>query len=280
MAFQRTSLLLLAFLAFPQFLDASTLSILVKFNNTNGAFPDAGLIQGSDGNYYGTTTQGGSSGYGTAFKLTPGGTLTTMINFNSTNGSYPQAGLIQGSDGNFYGTTYLVGFAGYGNVFRLDATTSENVSFSSASAIPIITSSYTITGSALNLTLSYAPSPGDVLTVIQNTGGSPISGTFTNLSNGGTISATYNGVTYTFTANYSGGAGNDLTLTLASIVNPADTPLLPIWACLGCWHLHRRLPSASPGFIAHSSNCLREYLQWRIKTALRMLFLRALPRCF
>jgi hypothetical protein len=106
------------------------------------------------------------------------------------------------------------------------------VAFSSASTIPIVASAYTITGSALNVTLSYAPSPGDVLTVVQNTGGSPISGTFANLANGGTISAIYNGVTYTFTANYSGGAGDDLTLSLTSSapVVCTDTPLLPGWA--------------------------------------------------
>jgi len=84
---------------------------------------------------------------------------------------------------------------------------------------------------ALDFTLSYAPSPGDVLTVIQTTDGSAINGTFSNLANGGTIVANYNSVAYTFTANYSGGAGNELTLTLAS-TNEIDTPLLPTWAWL------------------------------------------------
>ena len=55
-----------------------------------------------------------------------------------------------------------------------------------------------------------------MLTVLKNTGSSPISGTFDNLVNGGTISAIYNCTVYTFTANYSGGSGDDLTLTLQS----------------------------------------------------------------
>ena len=64
---------------------------------------------GSDGNFYGTTYQGGASDYGTVFKLTPGGVLTTLVDFTGTTGSnkgrYPMAGLVQGGDGNFYGTT-------------------------------------------------------------------------------------------------------------------------------------------------------------------------------
>jgi uncharacterized repeat protein (TIGR03803 family) len=46
-----------------------TLTTLVSFDGTNGASPEAGLIQGADGNFYGTTTQGGTNGYGTVFRL-------------------------------------------------------------------------------------------------------------------------------------------------------------------------------------------------------------------
>jgi hypothetical protein len=71
--------------------------------------------------------------------------------------------------------------------------------------------------------------------VVQNAGGSPISGTFTNLPNFGTITAIYSGTAYTFTANYSGGSGNSLTLTLTPSApddNSIDTPVLPTWAWL------------------------------------------------
>jgi uncharacterized repeat protein (TIGR03803 family) len=202
-----------------------TLTTLADFSSTN-LNPEGSLIQASDGNFYGTTAGVVDSNYGTVFKLTPTGTLTTLINFNSSDGANPYGSLVQGEDGNLYGTTAYG--AAEGTVFRLDLTTSENVTFSSASTIPIDTSDYTINGSALNLTLSYAPSPGTVLTVIQNTGTSPINGTFTNLPNGGTITVAYNGAAYTFAANYSGGAGHDLTLTLVTSAS-ADTPTMPLW---------------------------------------------------
>ena len=50
-------------------------------------------------------TSGGSSGYGTVFKVTTNGTLTTLVAFNGSNGAYPYAALTLGKDGNFYGTT-------------------------------------------------------------------------------------------------------------------------------------------------------------------------------
>jgi uncharacterized repeat protein (TIGR03803 family) len=77
----------------------------------DGAAPDASLIQGSDGNFYGTTIGGGLYGEGTVFRVTPSGTLTTIYSFcklggaDCTDGAQPQGGVIEGSDGNFYGTT-------------------------------------------------------------------------------------------------------------------------------------------------------------------------------
>ncbi len=101
---------------------AQTLTPLVNFNDTTGRNPFAGLVQGNDGNFYGTTYEGGNSGYGTVFRMSPTGTLTTLVNFNSINGRYPYAGLVQGSDGNFYGTTYRGGSFGFGTVFRMSPT--------------------------------------------------------------------------------------------------------------------------------------------------------------
>jgi len=95
-------------------------------NCTDGALPDAGLMQASDGNFYGTTSLGGSYGYeygGTVFKLTPSGTLTTLYSFcsqsNCTDGASPYAGLMQASDGNFYGTTVQGGTYDQGTVFKM-----------------------------------------------------------------------------------------------------------------------------------------------------------------
>ena len=79
---------------------------------SDGQTPYAGLIQGIDGNFYGTTYDGGTSGFGTVFKVTPSGTETVVYSFaGGSDGEYPYAGVIQGSDGNLYGTTYQGGTA-------------------------------------------------------------------------------------------------------------------------------------------------------------------------
>jgi len=104
---------------------AGALSTMVYFNGTNGSYPTAGLVQGSDSNFYGTTVGGGASGVGTVFQVTPAGVLTTLISFSKSNGAAPLAALVQGSDGNFYGTTSLGGNlvfnngAGFGTVFKM-----------------------------------------------------------------------------------------------------------------------------------------------------------------
>ena len=102
------------------------------------------------------------------------------------------------------------------------------VSFASSSNAGLTANGYTASGQTLNVTLNFAPTPGTVLTVINNTSANPITGTFSNLPNGGTINLTYNGTTYAFTANYSGGDGNDLTLTYVPPPS-TDTPTMPLW---------------------------------------------------
>ena len=81
----------------------------------------AGLLPGSDGNFYGTTRLGGIFNLGTVFQITTNGSLATIFSFNGDNGCYPLAALAQGDDGNFYGTTAYSNpnAANYGTVFRL-----------------------------------------------------------------------------------------------------------------------------------------------------------------
>jgi uncharacterized protein (TIGR03437 family) len=77
------------------------------------------LIQASDGNFYGTSSEGGMNQQGTIFKITPSGTLTVLVNFpNSQLGTSPKAPLIQASDGNLYGTTSAGGAGSAGTVFK------------------------------------------------------------------------------------------------------------------------------------------------------------------
>jgi uncharacterized repeat protein (TIGR03803 family) len=82
----------------------------------DGSFPGGGLIQTTDGDFYGTTTSGGAYGYGTVFKFTPGGTIATLHSFcaetGCPDGADPYPPLIQASDGNFYGTTLKGGTGG------------------------------------------------------------------------------------------------------------------------------------------------------------------------
>jgi len=100
-----------------------TLTTLYSFctesNCTDGSLPQyTGLVQATDGNFYGITADGGansscgsfSSGCGTIFSITSSGTLTTLHSFDGTDGEYPFSGLVQATNGNFYGTTL-------GNIF-------------------------------------------------------------------------------------------------------------------------------------------------------------------
>ncbi len=103
----------------------------------DGSTPVAGLILGSNGNFYGTTETGGANnssticyslGCGTVFEITPGGRLTTLYSFcaqaNCADGAFPLGGLVEGVNGHLYGTTYLGGAncAACGTVFELTPT--------------------------------------------------------------------------------------------------------------------------------------------------------------
>ncbi|OAI42567.1 hypothetical protein AYO41_03995 [Verrucomicrobia bacterium SCGC AG-212-E04] len=120
------------------------LTTLVDFTSNGasnrGADPTAALVQGSDGNFYGTTYLGGALGYGgggqgfgTVFRMTPAGVLTTLIDFSNgapAYGSNPYGGLAVGPDGNLYGTTVFGGTTS-GTAFRVtpDGTQTDIVDF-------------------------------------------------------------------------------------------------------------------------------------------------------
>ncbi|MBI5774413.1 MAG: choice-of-anchor D domain-containing protein [Verrucomicrobia bacterium] len=114
---------------------AGVLTTLVHFDNgSNGGYPGGSLVQGSDGNFYGMTRQGGNNGYGAAFKMTPTGSLTTLVSFNYSTGGSPYGSLVQATDGNFYGMTYQGGNNGYGTIFKMtpsgELTTLVNFDYS------------------------------------------------------------------------------------------------------------------------------------------------------
>ncbi len=113
------------------------LTTLVAFTGSNGAWPIAPLIEGTDGNFYGATAQGGihtqavPEGFGTLFRMTPEGKLTTLFFFNGTQGTQPWSALMQAGDGSFYGTTGYYGGAqgldfGPGEIFQMRVTGAES----------------------------------------------------------------------------------------------------------------------------------------------------------
>jgi len=90
---------------------------------TDGAFPQTGLVQASNGILYGTTIIGGAYGSGTIFSITTSGKLTTLYNVCSQNGcpngNYLYAPLIQATDGNLYGIMQVGGASNHGTIFKI-----------------------------------------------------------------------------------------------------------------------------------------------------------------
>ena len=100
-----------------------TFSILHSFNGSDAyGYAPIGLVQGTDGNLYGTATSGGTNAQGSVFKLTTSGHLTTLHSFNGTDGNQPYASLVQGTNGSFYGTTNTGGTNNNGVVFEITAS--------------------------------------------------------------------------------------------------------------------------------------------------------------
>jgi uncharacterized repeat protein (TIGR03803 family) len=107
--------------------NGSGYSVIRSFAGTNGdgGYPNAGLLQASNGLLYGTTTFGGTSNSGTIFRLnTDGSGYTKLHSFTNVDGENPYAALIQGQDGALYGTTYFGGLnpgaTPLGKIFKLN----------------------------------------------------------------------------------------------------------------------------------------------------------------
>jgi uncharacterized repeat protein (TIGR03803 family) len=103
-----------------------TVTVAYKFDGKHGEYPYAPLIQGSDGNLYGTASGGGQYGGGVAFEIMPDGAFVTVHSFPDPNvpgdGNTPYAGLIQAADGNFYGVSYAGGADNSGVIFEITST--------------------------------------------------------------------------------------------------------------------------------------------------------------
>ena len=95
------------------------MTTLHDFNGTDGESPSGPPIEGTDGNFYGTTGGGGSDDWGTVYKITPSLVFTSLYSFDSTHGATPFSQLVEGTDGNFYGTTSAGGANNMGEVFKI-----------------------------------------------------------------------------------------------------------------------------------------------------------------
>jgi uncharacterized repeat protein (TIGR03803 family) len=104
---------------------SGNVTVLYSFSGqSDGNFPQAPLIQGSDGNFYGTTSAGGAGQDGTIFKMDSAGNLTVLHSFSGADGTGPVAALLQGADGRLYGTTACLNgcFSTAGEVFKIDTS--------------------------------------------------------------------------------------------------------------------------------------------------------------
>lgn len=116
---------------------AGVITVLHAFKGypTDGNRPIGVLVQGPDGNFYGTTYRGGTTNNnGSVFKITPTGVYTLLYSFKFSSGyldaQLPEAGLTLGTDGNFYGVTTAGGTKNGGAIFKITPAGSESVLYS------------------------------------------------------------------------------------------------------------------------------------------------------
>jgi uncharacterized repeat protein (TIGR03803 family) len=141
-------------------------------NCLDGQDPAGGLVQATNGNFYGTTTSGGANGHGTIFEIAPSGAMSILYNFcaqtNCSDGLTPYAGLIQATNGIFYGTTVGGGSDDVGTVFSLStglAPFVETLPTSGKVGASVITLGNNLTG-ATSVTFNGTPA---TFTVISST---------------------------------------------------------------------------------------------------------------
>jgi uncharacterized repeat protein (TIGR03803 family) len=223
---------------------AGQLTTLHNFTGgTDGKNPYAPPVQGFDGNFYGTTSIGGSNGYGVVYKITASGTFTPLYQFDNTHGYYPTSALVQSTDGNLYGVTVLGGTSSHGTAFKITTAGKLTVlyNFGSSGSEPYGPLAHApdgnfygttqVGGGPSNTGVIYKLTPGGAYTVLHEfstDGANPY---------GGLVAATDNNL---YGMSYSGGANGYGTLykitaagvftklhdfALADGASPAVTPM-------------------------------------------------------
>ncbi len=156
-------------------------------SSTNGSVPGAGLVEGTDHNFYGTTEQGGTDNVGTVYSISSTGAFALLHSFNGHDGFQPQAALIEASDGNLYGVTASDSFNG-GVIFKVDAGLPPPTSGSTSQTItfPAIANQ---TVGAPPITLGATASSGLVVTYSVS-GPATVSGSTLTITGVGTVKVT------------------------------------------------------------------------------------------
>lgn len=231
---------------------AGAQEVSVSFTGKNGIYPYARLIQATNGNFYGTTSQV-TSGNGTVFAILPKTGLTTLYKFQGVaNGGYPVGGLIQATNGILYGTTSTGGGNSTGGtVFSITAAGKLKTIYSFCSkpnctdgsnpvASLIQATDGNLYGTTLNGGANYTTCNGGCGTIFKIT----TAGTLTTLYNfcsqsdcadgnqpeGGLVQAT-NGTFYGTT--FSGGTADVGTVFSLSVGLKPFVKILPTWGTAG-----------------------------------------------
>jgi len=161
---------------------------------TDGLSPGGGLVEASDGNFYGTTESGGTNFFGNVFKMTPAGVVTTIYSFcaqaSCPDGSGPYGALVQATDGELYGTTISGGANSWGTVFKI-----------------------TLGGTLTTLhSFNFSDGYGPIAGLVQATDGSLYGTTsFGGVNGSGTVFKITPGGTLTTVYNFNGNDGGELT---------------------------------------------------------------------
>lgn len=100
---------------------SGTFTTLHTFTGSDGQNVN-GLVQGSDGNFYGSSQSGGANNLGVIYKMTATGTVTVLHSFAGSDGAVGRWDLLQAKDGNFYGVTLNGGTNGAGVIFKISGT--------------------------------------------------------------------------------------------------------------------------------------------------------------
>lgn len=171
---------------------------------TNGTDRGTGNDGGGGGGGGGGYTRGGS-----------GGTLRKTGN-NNTGGNGGSAGENFTSGLTSASASYVAVTGAANAAISYMEPSVFGANFATASTVPATGTSIDVSNATLSVQLGFAPAPGAVLTVANNTGGSAVVGTFVGLAQGASVTGTYGGDTFRFTLSYTGGTGNDITLTRES----------------------------------------------------------------